>query len=217
MVGTIGGFKKAQPDDLERVVEKSDTNSSIVSDDIIKPPKTVRQQISHVIHSNKFQIAVISLVILDCVLVIGELILDLNAFEQEAEVARNISHSSVDHEHAIVQDEHDKEALREVAEKEEPSKFAAEVLHYMSIAILSIFLLELCVKLFAMGKHFFTQKMEVIDGVVVIVSFALDIAFLDHEGLASATSLLVILRLWRIGRVVNGKWGYPLIDDPCCL
>ena len=204
----VSGFKKAQPDDLERVVEKSDTSSSIVSDDIIKPPKTIREQVGHVIHSNKFQIGIICLVVLDCLLVIGELLIDLKAFEQEAAVGHNITQSHTDSHHGANEHESSaKEALEAVEEEEEPSLIAAEVLHYMSIAILSIFLLELCVKLFVMGKQFFHHKMEILDAVIVIVSFALDIAFIDQEGVAGAFALLVILRLWRIGRVVDGESG----------
>lgn len=204
MVG-VSGFKKTQPDDLERVVEKSDTSSSIMSDDIIKPPKTVREQVGHVIHSNKFQIGVICLVILDCLLVIGELLIDLIVYQQEAAVGHNITQSHTDSSHGAEHESSVKEALEEIEREEEPSRIAAEVLHFMSIAILSLFLVELCVKLFVMGKTFFRHKMEIIDAVIVIVSFGLDIAFIDQEGIAGAFALLVILRLWRIGRVVNGK------------
>lgn len=194
----IGGFRKADPEDLERVVEKSDTNSSIMSDDIIKPRQTLREQVGHVIHSHKFQIVVICLVVLDCLLVISELLIDLKAFEDEADVGHNLTLSVSNDEHGT------KEAIKAVEEREKPSFVAAEVLHYCSIAILSIFLLELFFKLFAMGKEFFYHKMEMLDAFIVIVSFVLDIVFIDSEKF-SGFGLLVILRLWRIGRIVNGE------------
>ncbi|XP_067932631.1 voltage-gated hydrogen channel 1-like [Watersipora subatra] len=200
----IGSFAKANTDDLERVVEKSDTSSSIMSDDIIKLPRTIREQIADFVHSRKFQIVVICLVLLDCILVISELLIDLKAFENEASVGRNLTHT-VSKETVVSNDEPSlKKEIIEAEEAEEPSLVAAEVLHYCSIAILSIFLLELFAKLFAMGKEFFHHKLEIIDAVIVVVSFALDIAFIDSEGLSSVFGLLVLLRLWRIGRIVNG-------------
>lgn len=200
-------FRKSVSDDTERVVEKSDTNSSIVSDDVTKPPQTVREHVAHIIHSRKFQILVICLVVLDCMLVISELLIDLKAFEQEAEVGHSLSESSTSSHTLVTNDEPGddvKQALEAAEQRKAATIIAAEVLHYCSIVILSIFLLEICAKLFAMGKEFFYHKMEIIDAVIVIISFALDIAFIDAEGLASAFGLLVLLRLWRIGRVVNG-------------
>lgn len=200
----IGGFAKANPEDLERVVEKSDTSSSIVSDDVIQPRQTFRQHVGEVLHSNKFQIVVIILVVLDCIMVIGELLIDLKAFEDEASVGHNITQAASDNPHGT-QNPLLEKTLEEAERKEEATILAGEVLHYCSIAILSIFLLEICTKLFAMGKQFFYHKFEIVDAVIVIVSFALDIAFINSEGLSSAFGLIVLLRLWRIGRIVNGE------------
>lgn len=81
---------------------------------------------------------------------------------------------------------------------------APHVLHYISIAILSIFMIELFLKIYAMGLTFFKHKMEVFDGIVVIVSFSLDVAFSGEEGAVDGISLIVLLRLWRVTRIVNG-------------
>lgn len=55
-----------------------------------------------------------------------------------------------------------------------------------------------------MGLKFFKHKMEVFDGIVVIVSFSLDVAFSGEEGAVDGVSLIVLLRLWRVTRIVNG-------------
>lgn len=81
---------------------------------------------------------------------------------------------------------------------------APHILHYISIAILSIFMIELFLKVYAMGLKFFKHKMEVFDGIVVIVSFSLDVAFSGEEGAVDGVSLIVLLRLWRVTRIVNG-------------
>ncbi|KAL9987411.1 hypothetical protein ACROYT_G001712 [Oculina patagonica] len=81
---------------------------------------------------------------------------------------------------------------------------APHVLHYISIGILSIFMIELFLKIYAMGLTFFKHKMEVFDGIVVVVSFSLDVAFSGKEGAIDGISLIVLLRLWRVTRIVNG-------------
>ncbi len=83
--------------------------------------------------------------------------------------------------------------------------FFLQVLHYISIGILSIFMVEICVKIFAFRLEFFKSKMEVLDAIIVVVSFALDIAFATNEGLTSALGLLIVFRLWRVTRILNGK------------
>lgn len=80
----------------------------------------------------------------------------------------------------------------------------AIILHSISIFILFIFVIEFLLKLIAFRLKFFTHKFEVFDACVVFLSFVLDIASLaDEEGFQIA-SLLIILRLWRVVRVVNG-------------
>ncbi|KAJ7390523.1 Voltage-gated hydrogen channel 1 [Desmophyllum pertusum] len=81
---------------------------------------------------------------------------------------------------------------------------APHILHYISIAILSIFMIELFLKIYAMGLTFLKHKMEVFDGIVVIVSFSLDVAFSGKEGAVDGISLIVLLRLWRVTRIING-------------
>ena len=79
-----------------------------------------------------------------------------------------------------------------------------EILHYISIGILSLFLIEIALKVFAMRLDFFKIKLEVFDAIVVSLTFALQIAFAKHEGLQSGVGLLVVLRLWRVTKILNG-------------
>ena len=77
------GFKKLG-DDLERVIEKDDSNSSVTTEteDASKAtPVTCRSQLQHLLHTNKFQIGIVCLVIVDCLLVISELLFDLKVFQ----------------------------------------------------------------------------------------------------------------------------------------
>ncbi|XP_072351151.1 voltage-gated hydrogen channel 1 [Scyliorhinus torazame] len=83
-------------------------------------------------------------------------------------------------------------------------KIAPQVFHYLSITILTFFILELIGKLYAFRWEFFWHKFEVLDGVIVVVSFILDIVYISREDAFDAVGLLILLRLWRVARIING-------------
>ncbi|NXV45347.1 HVCN1 protein, partial [Uria aalge] len=118
--------------------------------------------------SHRFQILVVCLVILDALLVLGELLMDLKIIH--------------------------------------PDKYniTPKVFHYLSLSILTIFLVEVGFKVFVYRREFFHHKFEVLDGVVVVVSFILDIVLLFREHEFEAVGLLILLRLWRVARIING-------------
>lgn len=166
------GFQKLQ-DDLEKVIEKEDSNSSITTDSDDKQEfRNLRDRLVYILHTNKFHIIVVALVVLDSLLVIAELLLDMN----------------------IIQ----------VSEHKGDGDLAPRILHYSSLAILSVFIVEIFVKLYAFRLSFFRHKMELFDAFIVIISFVLDIIFRNKEGPESGAGLLVVLRLWRVTRILNG-------------
>ncbi|XP_017294313.1 voltage-gated hydrogen channel 1 [Kryptolebias marmoratus] len=88
--------------------------------------------------------------------------------------------------------------------KLEHGHIVPEVFHYLSLALLTFFMVELSGKLFAFRLEFFQHKFEVFDALVVLVSFILDIVFLFHEDASDGMGLLILLRLWRVARIING-------------
>ncbi|KAM6120123.1 voltage-gated hydrogen channel 1 [Phoenicopterus ruber ruber] len=118
--------------------------------------------------SHRFQILVVCLVILDALLVLGELLMDLKIIH--------------------------------------PDKYniTPKVFHYLSLSILTIFLVEVGFKIFVYRWEFFHHKFEVLDGIVVIVSFILDVVLIFREHEFEAIGLLILLRLWRVARIING-------------
>ncbi|KFP52360.1 Voltage-gated hydrogen channel 1, partial [Cathartes aura] len=114
------------------------------------------------------QILVVCLVILDALLVLGELLMDLKIIH--------------------------------------PDKYniAPKVFHYLSLSILTIFLVEVGFKVFVYRREFFHHKFEVLDGVVVVVSFILDVVLIFREHEFEAVGLLILLRLGRVARIING-------------
>lgn len=79
-----------------------------------------------------------------------------------------------------------------------------QVFHYLSLSILTIFLVEVGFKIFVYRREFFHHKFEVLDGIVVVVSFILDIVLIFREHEFEAVGLLILLRLWRVARIING-------------
>ena len=61
---------------------------------------------------------------------------------------------------------------------------------------------QLLLKLYVYRWSFFKKYFELFDGVVVVISFILDI--IPAVGSTEA-ELIIIARLWRVARIVNGK------------
>ncbi|KAF3837763.1 hypothetical protein F7725_009531 [Dissostichus mawsoni] len=109
-----------------------------------------RQSLQRLYSSDRFQVVVVCLVILDAIFVLAELLIELSVIKLE-------------HDHLV-----------------------PEVFHFLSLALLTFFMVELFGKLFAYRLEFFQHKFEVFDD-----------AF-DGMG------LLILLRLWRVARIING-------------
>uniref|UniRef100_A0A672LGD5 Voltage-gated hydrogen channel 1 n=1 Tax=Sinocyclocheilus grahami TaxID=75366 RepID=A0A672LGD5_SINGR len=118
--------------------------------------------------TERFQICVVCLVVLDAIFVLCELLIDLS----------------------IIQADH--------------HRIAPQVFHYLSLALLTFFMVELFGKIYAYRLEFLHHKFEVFDGIVVVVSFILDIVYISKEDAFDAMGLLILLRLWRVARIING-------------
>uniref|UniRef100_A0A9L0SDK3 Voltage-gated hydrogen channel 1 n=1 Tax=Equus caballus TaxID=9796 RepID=A0A9L0SDK3_HORSE len=84
------------------------------------------------------------------------------------------------------------------------NNYVPRVFHYMSLAILTFFMTEVSLKIFVFRLEFFHHKFEILDAVVVVVSFVLDIVLIFREHEFEALGLLILLRLWRVARIING-------------
>lgn len=74
----------------------------------------------------------------------------------------------------------------------------------MSFAILVFFMLEIIFKVFVFRLEFFHHKFEILDAIVVVLSFVLDLILLFKKHQFEALGLLILLRLWRVARIING-------------
>ncbi|KAG5198698.1 hypothetical protein JEQ12_007294 [Ovis aries] len=87
------------------------------------------------------------------------------------------------------------------------NNYAPRVFHYMSLAILTFFMTEIFFKILVFRLEFFHHKFEILDAIVVVISFILDIVLLFREHEFEALGLLILLRLWRVARIINGNKG----------
>ncbi|XP_065595308.1 voltage-gated hydrogen channel 1 [Cyrtonyx montezumae] len=157
--------------DYQKWEEEEEDNEE--KDSEIKPEPsrgrvTFQDVLKKLFSSRRFQVVVVVLVVVDALLVLGELLMDLKIIH--------------------------------------PDKYhiAPKVFHYLSLSILTIFLVEVGFKIFVYGREFFHHKFEVLDSVVVVVSFILDLVLLFREHEFEAVGLLILLRLWRVARIING-------------
>lgn len=158
----------------QQLVQWEDEDLHVVSEDLspatgqFPTALTFRDSLRRLYSSERFQVAVVCLVILDAIFVLAELLIDL----------------------AIIELEH--------------GHIAPEIFHYLSLALLTFFMVELMGKLFAYRLEFFQHKFEVFDGVIVVISFVLDVVFIFREDAFDGMGLLILLRLWRVARIING-------------
>ncbi|XP_062814701.1 voltage-gated hydrogen channel 1 [Anolis carolinensis] len=160
-------YKKWEEEEMEEDGEGKVPDAAIKVDSAPRPP-SFRDVMKKLFQSHKFQILIVGLVIVDAILVLGELLLELKIIHPDK------------------------------------GEIVPKVFHYLSLSILTLFLVEVSFKLFAYRLEFFKHKFEVLDAVVVIVSFVLDIVLLFREHEFEALGLLILLRLWRVARIING-------------
>lgn len=158
-----------------------------------KNAQGTRGKLEHWLNTNKFQICIMCLVIVDCLLVICELLIDLNIGSPQS-AATGVAGADPKLNGTITQ------------RKVEGANLIMVVtaLHICSIAIVATFVVEMFVKVVVYGKRLIYHKMEIVDGVIVVVTFALDVSLSDGTGAISGIGLLIALRLWRVTKILNG-------------
>ena len=88
--------------------------------------------------------------------------------------------------------------------KDETLKTVGEIFKYMGLTILSLFMVELILKIVFLNKEILKSKLEIFDALVVLVSFGFEMVFLKDDELEAIGQLTSIFRIWRLVRIVNG-------------
>eukprot|EP01122_Echinamoeba_exundans_P005680 TRINITY_DN15833_c0_g1_i1.p1 TRINITY_DN15833_c0_g1~~TRINITY_DN15833_c0_g1_i1.p1 ORF type:complete len:312 (-),score=64.69 TRINITY_DN15833_c0_g1_i1:11-946(-) len=87
---------------------------------------------------------------------------------------------------------------------------AAHVLHYISLSILIFFAAEIFLSIVALGHLVFSRWIVLLDAVVISVSIVIDVVLHDSAG-----AIIVVVRLWRVARIVHGVFEtiYEKLND----
>jgi hypothetical protein len=167
--------------------------------------------------------AVIFLVLLDVLFVLTELLLDLRILDgviiadresglydkahakelyPATAAAEALDHGddSLGHHHTIT-----KRAARRAKQLFEGELMVAEAMHYASMTILCIFVTEYLVKMYVLRMKFLKYKIEIFDFVVVVGALVLESTYHHTTSMSDGAGLLLVLRLWRVARIVNGN------------
>ena len=76
-------------------------------------------------------------------------------------------------------------------------------LQICNLVVISLFMLEILTKILVYRRRFL-KCYEIVDTVVIVVSFVLDIIHIVHVTPTTAAEFIIVARLWRVARIVNG-------------
>ncbi|KAK3089407.1 hypothetical protein FSP39_003388 [Pinctada imbricata] len=145
-----------------------------------------------ILHDKKFHGAHLTLIAIDAIILLFILLIDLNVIP----VSGNTEE-----------------------EKSINKKKIEEPLHYTGLALLSLFMLEIVCRVVLEPREFISDKLEVFDGIVVTVSFFLDIALsftsVSHA-IKDGVLLIILLRLWRFLKLICFVDPMGNIEDNGC-
>ncbi len=154
-----------------------------------------QRSISQILEHDLFYKITIILMILDCIFVISQAIIDFTKVKSECLQKSNWIVNR--HKHEI--------------------EFVMKILHYLSLSILTLFVLEFFTKIYVFGREFWNinkRKMEYFDGLIVIFSYIIDIYFLVNEinyFMEYRFEMITTIRMWRMIRIINGKNSFDYI------
>lgn len=94
-----------------------------------------------------------------------------------------------------------------------------KVLSHISLAITTLFLVEIPMALWAFGPQYYHPfgqvphaALHAFDALIIITTFVLEVALKGRE--RELASLLVVLRLWRLIKLIGGQGLFTLSNSP---
>lgn len=151
-------------------------------------------KIYHILHNRYVHLCLSSLLLVDIIIIIVSISLEIQyLFSKISDYEAVVS----DCQSAL----NDGENAHRCEAAEVGNESLIEIFEYLanvSLAILSLFLLESIILLVAKPYHFFSSLMYPLDLIVVVVSIALDLVF--HS--ASQSGLLVLVRAWYVNAII---------------
>lgn len=137
-------------------------------------------------------IIIVAIVVIQTLVIISELLIDLEYIQDPALHPKNCN-CSVNQTSAA--------PYRSVK-----LKAAKAVFSYFSLAVLTLFLMEVLFRVLTGRTRFLTQGSEMLDAIIVVTAFGLDVAFFSsssEDKAKEASVLIIVLRMWRVKRVID--------------
>ncbi|KAI6651035.1 hypothetical protein LOD99_5612 [Oopsacas minuta] len=168
-----------------------------------------RLKLQKILHSLIFHIIVSLLVVIDVLIVVLELTIETRQLahckeDEECEkiICNNTNTSTNSSEHIICGFVG---LTHQCIPESEATPDVSRILSITSICILSIFFIEILIKIFAFGFRFFIHFFEVFDAVIITLSLMVDVVHLvfEENEFLILFELIIILRLWRIVRIIT--------------
>ncbi|XP_055944913.1 uncharacterized protein LOC129975748 isoform X1 [Argiope bruennichi] len=146
------------------------------------------------LNSRVCNVVIVIFVFAEGVVVLSELLIDLNVVQDPEWKAKSINCSQ--------------NSTGLPSENISPRiKKAKEAFSITSITLLTIFIIEVILRIVTGKTRFIVQGIEVFDAIIVLVAFGLDIAFFvapSKVGIGKeAAVLIILLRLWRITAIIK--------------
>lgn len=176
--------------------------------------KFVRGRIAHFLQKSAFHYFVISLVIIDLIVVLVDLVLGMfhnNTKKKEFNPIKSyIFHLGQLSAPCLTEEEMEQYNTTEQREtcllEHSIHLHRSDVfLFYFSVLLLSLFVIEVFLSFYAFGWKYYKNPLYLLDGTIVLASFVMELYF--HYGsigrAGRAASAIIILRLWKIIRAIH--------------
>ncbi|CAL1282881.1 unnamed protein product [Larinioides sclopetarius] len=146
------------------------------------------------LNSRVCNVVIVIFVFAEGVVVLSELLIDLNVVQDPEWKAKSINCSQ---NSSVLSSENVSPRIKK----------AKEAFSVTSITLLTIFIIEVILRIVTGKTRFIVQGIEVFDAIVVLVAFGLDLAFFiapSKVGIGKeAAVLIILLRLWRITAIIQ--------------
>ena len=166
--------------------------------------ETKKEKMRRLLTCHRFHMMIVFLVIIDCICVASELLIlelerliipDEHACEQKPLIASNHSilnntnHSTLNHTSHTVKHHDDHHSGVHLA-----FYVTESIFKYLSTSILGLFTIEVILKIILVPRVF-KRKLEVLDAIIVTLTFALNLALIIlHNELDALSGLFALLR-----------------------
>lgn len=86
------------------------------------------------------------------------------------------------------------------------------ILSAIILTILGLFIFEVILKLIFTPKMFLKRKLEILEAVIIFISFGFDLMLVTAtSNIISIVSLVTLIRLWRVGLVLDGEFVFRFV------